>query len=743
MHTLFQDEENILPGAGIERRTVLVPVPAGTGKYDYALPEGMFCADGDYVRVPLGKREVSGVIWGTAQGGVKAEKLRSVLARSDLPAMPEAHRVFLEKAARYTLSPPGAMLKLSLSVPSALEEQKAAVGYILTPSLRMGEGGFSPQQQAVLDVLVDGRPRRASELAREAGCGAGVVKTLANKGLLQTVEMAEPAPCAAPDFERKGPELSAGQKTAADALAGHVRDKAFAVALLDGVTGAGKTEVYFEAVAAALGTGKQVLILLPEIALTAAFLDRFQKRFGTAPALWHSSLSAGRRAAVWRGVARGETKVVAGARSALFLPFADPGLIVVDEEHDPAYKQEDGVIYNARDMAVLRAHAGGFPVVLVSATPSLETMRNVWDGRYEHLVLPDRHGGACLPDVHLIDLRRDKPERGNFISPVLEKAVKRSLEAGEQALLFLNRRGYAPLTLCRTCGHRFECPRCSAWLVEHGRTGGRTNRLHCHHCDHFVPMPETCPSCGDTDSLAACGPGVERVAEEAQGLFPDARICVLSSDTTGAHADLMQALEDIRERRVDIVIGTQMIAKGHHFPGLTCVGVVDADLGLDGGELRAAERAYQLLHQVAGRAGRAAAKGHVYVQTFNPDNPVMRALASGERDAFLEAEADAREDAGMPPFTRLAGIIVSGRDEAQVRDVAAALGRCAPQAEGLQTLGPAEAQLYRLRGKFRRRLLVRADKGLDLQKAVAHWLAGIKLPSTVRVQVDIDPYSFL
>jgi primosomal protein N' (replication factor Y) len=508
---------------------------------------------------------------------------------------------------------------------------------------------------------------------------------------------------------------------------------------LDGVTGAGKTEVYFEAVAQALKQQKQVLILLPEIALSNAFLDRFKSRFGCAPALWHSSLSPAKRKTTWRGVAEGQSRVVIGARSALFLPYQDLGLIIVDEEHDPAYKQEEGVIYHARDMAVVRANLGQFPIVMVSATPSLETMQNAWKGRYQHLSLPSRHGGAALPDIHLIDLKVDKPEsRQFFIAPTLHEAMKDRLAKGEQTLLFLNRRGYAPLTLCRTCGHRFQCPRCTAWLIEHRRT----KKLHCHHCDHYMPMPSKCPECGEADSLAACGPGVERILEEVKEAYPEARVLVLSSDTATTHDELRSLLDQIQGDKVDIIIGTQIIAKGHHFPNLTCVGVIDADLGLTGGDLRATERVYQLLHQVAGRAGREEKQGVVYLQTFTPEARLMQALASDNRDEFLEVELQEREVANMPPFSRLAGIIVSGRDETQVKEVAKALGRASPQGEKIHTLGPAEAPMYRLRGKFRQRLLVRAEKSVDIQKSISHWIKSLKIPSTVRVQIDIDPQSF-
>ena len=718
-------------------KAILTPYPIDKA-YDYALPDHLQVQAGDYVCVPLGTRQIPAVVWGKGAGDVKPNKIKPIISKYDLPPLPEVHRKFLDWVASYSMAPKGSVLKLTLSVPKALDPPATITGYVMGREQDMSKG-LSPAAKRVMDIAKDNLPRRASELAAEADCSTGVVKTLCTKEYLKAVQLQTPPPCRVPDYERAGALLSNPQRECADELVGMVNASKYSAALLDGVTGAGKTEVYFEAVAQALRQNKQVLILLPEIALSNAFLKRFKSRFGCAPALWHSGLSVAKRKTTWRGVAEGQSKVIIGARSALFLPYQDLGLIIVDEEHDPAYKQEEGTIYNARDMAVVRAHLGAFPIVMVSATPSLETMQNSWAGRYKHLTLPMRHGGATLPEVHIIDLKADKPEsRQHFIAPTLETAITETIEKQQQALLFLNRRGYAPLTLCRHCGHRFQCPRCTAWLIEHRRTG----KLHCHHCDYYLRMPDACPECSEPESLAACGPGVERILEEVKERFPEARISVLSSDTATTHEDLKTKLNEIQNGEVDIIIGTQIIAKGHHFPKLTCVGVIDADLGLTGGDLRATERVYQLLHQVAGRAGREAEQGHVYLQTFTPEARVMQALASGKRDDFLEVELSEREMANMPPFSRLAGIIVSGRDEKEVEDAARALGQCAPQGEEIQTLGPAEAPMYRLRGKFRRRLLVRAEKKIDIQKALKHWIKSVKLSSKVRVQVDIDPQSF-
>lgn len=749
MQTTFlndQDQEDFAPDnrAGIVV-SVLVPYPVDKA-YDYAVPEGITVSAGDYVIVPLGNREIPAVVWGEAAGDVPPKKLKSILRKYDFHPMPEVMRKYLDWVADYTMTPRGFVMKMALSVPAGLDPPAPASGYRPAPDLS-GEHflrNLNPKQRAVVDLLADGMVRRLSEIADEAGVSSSVVKTLVKKAVLEEVDIFSPAPCRNPDPRREGPDLSEDQLAAAQSMKSMVQDGAFHAVLLDGVTGAGKTETYFEAVAEALKGDKQVVILLPEIALSNAFLERFKARFGCAPALWHSHLTPVQRKNTWRGVAQGETKVVIGARSALFLPYADLGLIVVDEEHDPAYKQEDNVIYHARDMAVVRASMGKFPIVLVSATPSLETMHNAWNGRYHHLHLKARFGGAHLPDIHLIDMREDKPERQHFISRTLKKVTEETLEAGEQVLYFLNRRGYAPLTLCRTCGHRMNCPRCTAWLVEH-KSGGN---LQCHHCGFAMRPPKACPDCGEEHSFVPCGPGVERIYEEALALFPDKRVMILASDTAESNEELKNMLEQIRSGAVDIVIGTQIIAKGHHFPNLTLVGVIDADLGLAGGDLRAAERTYQLLHQVAGRAGRAQKRGRVYLQSFMPDHRIMQALAKGQRDEFLEVEAWEREQAHMPPYSRLAGIIVSGREEAQVIEVAKQLGRTSPQGateSGLhiQTLGPAPAPFARLRGRYRYRLLVNADKPVNMQKIIKEWVNGFKIPSTVRVQIDIDPQSFL
>lgn len=720
---------------------VLVPV-AVAGAYSYARGDIADLAPGDAVVVPLGAREHLGVVWdrGTESGPVAASRLRAVRRRAAGAALPPDMRRFVDWVAAYTLAPPGMVLRMALAGGEAALADPRPQGAVRLRDGAAAPPRMTPARGRVLAAAADGLARTKRALAAAAGTGPAVVDALVDLGILESVVLA-PAPAfLPPDPGHAAPTLSPVQAEAAAALRDAVAAARYAAVLLDGVTGAGKTEVYFEAIAEAMRAGRQALVLLPEIALTAQFLDRFEARFGVRPAEWHSELTPRQRETAWRAARRGEARVVVGARSALFLPLAELGLIVVDEEHDPAYKQEERVSYNARDMAVARAHLGGFPVVLSSATPSIESRVNAEARRYRRVVLPARYGASTLPDIGLVDLRADPPERGRFLSPRLVAATRAAIADGGQALLFLNRRGYAPLTLCRACGHRFTCPDCSAWLVEHRFRG----RLACHHCGHSTPAPRVCPACAAEDSLVACGPGVERIAEEVRALLPERRLTILSSDLSGSMAEMRRRFADIEAGRYDIIVGTQLIAKGHHFPRLTLVGVVDGDLGLGSGDLRAAERTFQLMHQVVGRAGRGERPGRGLIQTWAPEHPVMQALASGDDETFYAREIAARRAAGLPPFGRLAALIVTGRDKEAATAHARRLARAAPPDAAVRVLGPVEAPLAMVRGRHRLRFLVKAPRGADLQGFLRGWLDAAGPPrGGVRLAVDIDPYSFL
>ena len=726
-------------GAG-QRLRVLLPLPL-EGAYDYRLPPELVAGPGSFVEVPLGGRVSLGVVWDDVADAapVAESRLREVISVKPAPPMREALRRLIDWIAAYTLSPPGAVLRMAMSAPAALEEPMAAAGWRRVA----GEARITPDRARALAALGDAT-MAGVEIARQAGVSMGVVRGLASVGLIEPALMprASAFPRPQPDFAP--PELRPEQASAALALRQSVDSRNFGVTLLEGVTGSGKTEVYLDAVAETLRPrdgkpGRQALVLLPEIALSTQWLARFERRFGAPPALWHSELSPRTRRITWRAVAEGTAPVLVGARSALFLPFPDLGLIIVDEEHETAFKQEEGVIYHARDMAVVRARLERATCVLVSATPSLESVTNAEAGRYKRLALPVRHGGAAMPEIRAIDLRQHPPERGRFLAPPLVTAITETLARGEQVMLFLNRRGYAPLTLCRACGHRMQCPNCTAWLVEHRAQ----RRLLCHHCGHTAATPPACPECNAEHSLVPIGPGVERIQEEVAELFPEARRLVMASDTLPGPAAAAEAARQIEAREVDLIIGTQIVAKGWHFPHLTLVAVVDADLGLGGSDLRAGERTMQLLHQVAGRAGREDKPGRVMLQSFSPEHPVMQALIADDFPGFLKAEAAQRSPGHWPPFGRLAALIVSSEDARAAERAARDLGLAAPVGEGLQVLGPAPAPLALLRGRHRHRLLLKATRGVRVQAVLADWLARVALPREVRVQVDVDPVGFL
>ena len=719
-------------------RIRLLVFNAALGALDYRVPDSMAVEPGAVVLAPLGPRQIIGVAWEPEHLPAKevpADKLRPILEVLPVPPIAAPLRRLIEWTADYYCAPLSAVARMVLASGGALKGPGTMTEYRLT-----GEAPerITPQRRQALERL-QGEQATMRELAAIAGVSEGVLRGMAVAGLIEPVSVAidRPFPQAKPDFDT--PVLSPDQRKVADELVAAVRAQAFAPFLLDGVTGSGKTEAYFEPIAEALRMGRQVLVLLPEIALTENFLMRFEARFGVPPVLWHSSLKSTERRRAWRAISEGTAQVVVGARSALFLPYRKLGLIVVDEAHEVSFKQDDGVRYNARDVAVMRAQFEGFPVILSSATPALESLHMAEAGIYRRLELPARFGGAELPHVDTVDLTEEPPERGRWLAPRLVAALEQRLARGEQSLLFLNRRGYAPLTLCRNCGFRFKCPNCSAWLVEHRLSA----RLACHHCGHEETPPANCPECGEPDCLVACGPGVERIADEVRELFPEARIAVATSDTLNSPERAAQFIHEAESGAVDIIIGTQLVTKGFHFPELTLVGVVDADLGLEGGDLRAAERTYQQVAQVAGRAGRGAKPGEVLIQTRHPTAAVIAALAEGNRDAFYAAEAEARRHAGAPPFGRWAAIIISSEDEAEAREAANRLGASRPLLDGLQVLGPAPAPLALLRGRYRYRFLVNARRTANLQKVLTRWLATHDSPPGVRVSVDIDPYSFV
>ena len=723
---------------------VLLPLPFND-VFDYKAEDDV-CL-GDLVAVSFGnshrgKEELVGVVWKIGKSSnLDESKIKPIKARLAYPPLSEAMRRFISFTAAYNMAFLGLVLKMALSVRAVFEDPKLMLLYTLSgKTLTEAKIKNSDARWRVMDLLKHA-PYTKAEICKGAGVSSGVVNTLIEKGVLSPIAVEQKKEFSLPNPQHYQVRLTAEQQAATDILASKV-GQGFSVTLLDGVTGSGKTEVYFEAVAAALAQGKQALVMVPEISLTTQWLSRFERRFGVVPAKWHSNLSNKERVDTWKAIVENRAKVIIGARSALYLPYADLGVIIVDESHDSSYKQEDAVNYQGRDMAVVRGKFEQIPVILSTATPALETLNNVEEGKYARVCLSSRFAAAELPEIRVLDLKKDKPVKGawgmSWLAPTLVGALKENLEKGEQSMLFLNRRGYAPLTICRDCGHRIQCPHCTAWLTEHRNT----KSLVCHHCGYSMPMPETCPECHSETGLTACGPGVERVAEEVKMRFPAARVRIISSDITASTAEVSEVIREMEQGGVDILIGTQILAKGHHFPSLTLVGIVDADLGLMGSDLRASERTYQLLAQVSGRAGRGKKKGVVYLQTLYPENAVLKALLSGDREQFLSLEKDSRRILKMPPFGKLAAIIVSGANREITDKTAAWLGQTAPNNDYISTLGPAPAPIYMLRSRYRYRLLLKTAKTIQIQEVIREWLKKVSIPSSVRVEVDIDPYSF-
>lgn len=724
---------------------VLLPLPFNK-IFDYRIDED--AQPGEMVRVSFGKEVLVGVIWKTGkEADIDLSKIKPVIEKLSFPPLSPQLMKFITFVAAYNMSFLGLVLKMVLSVKGVFDDPKTTILYKLSgKTLAEAKLKNSDARWRVIDLLKH-YPYTRAEIGRGAKVGQPVIKSLIDAGVLvpELVKIKRDFPL--PDVNFAKVNLTAEQQNAADILCAKT-GCGFSVTLLDGITGSGKTEVYFEAVAKALAAGHQVLIMVPEIALTSQWLTRFAKRFGVKPACWHSGLGNRERIDTWLGIIENRAKVIIGARSALFLPYADLGLIVIDESHDQSFKQEDVVNYQARDMAVVRAKMEQFPVILSTATPDLETIYNVENGKYDVVRLTSRFASAVLPEIKIIDLKKDKPQKFakdngimsiGWLAPSLVEALKNNFEKSEQSILFLNRRGYAPFTICRDCGHRFQCPNCTSWLTEHRRT----KSLICHHCGYSVPIPASCPECGSQEGLAACGPGVERIAEEVIMRFPDARIDILSSDITPTLSDISKVITRMENHETDILIGTQILAKGHHFPSLTLVGIVDADLGLMGSDLRAAERTYQLLSQVSGRAGRGSKKGTVYLQTLYPDNAVLKALLSNRREDFIELEQQSRRLLRLPPYGKLAAVIITGQNQSVTERTAVSLGKCAPNTDTITTLGPAPAPVFMLRGKYRYRLLLKTPRNVNIQEILRTWLKQINLPNNVRVQIDIDPYSFM
>jgi len=727
----------------IMNRARIILLTKVIGPLDYSIPPNLQVEIGNIVSVPLGPRKLFGVVWDDDiidAPPVEAKKLRPIIEILDIPPLSKALRQLVDWSAHYYLCSHASVLRMLMPSSAAFNTVKTITEYRVTGKAPERN---TPARQKALSAFSDNNHSNIQgiirELALKADVSDAVIRGLVKAGALESVEVNIDTDFDIPDPQHDIPNLSKEQKAAAKILVDATNANQFETLLLDGVTGSGKTEIFFEAVAQSIKMDKQCLILLPEIALTQPFLKRFEARFGVQSACWHSGMKQSERRRTWRAVTNGHAKVLIGARSALYLPYRNLGLIIVDEAHEASFKQEEGVRYHARDVAVMRAKFEDIPVILSSATPALESRYMAETGRYTSIKVTSRFGGAHMPQINAIDLTQDPPERGQWIAPRLAKAIKETIERGEQSLLFLNRRGYAPLTLCRTCGHRIQCPNCTSWMVEHRLV----KRLACHHCGHVMPPPKECSECGEEDNLVACGPGVERINDEVRSLFPEARTFVATSDTLYSLRKASEFVNHVENGKIDIIVGTQLVTKGYHFPNLTLVGIIDADLGLEGGDLRAAERTFQQISQASGRAGRAEKEGQVFIQTRNPTAPVIQALVNGERDDFYAAETLSRKYAKAPPFGRFAAIIISSEDESEAISIARLIAQTAPRHDGMMVFGPAPAPLAMLRGRYRQRLLVQAHRQIEIQNIIRSWLEPLQWPRNVRVTIDVDPYSFL
>ncbi|OJW53425.1 MAG: primosomal protein N' [Alphaproteobacteria bacterium 41-28] len=712
--------------------SVLLPVPLDH-PFDYVSDKPL--APGTLIQVPFGPRKLYGVVW-NEKNPTSSKTLKPILSVFEDVRLPDVSLKFIEWVSEYTMTPRGQILKMALPAPEVFEAKGESLYGLTKPPQRL-----TPQRQKVLDFFgASTTPLPLAEISEKTEVSEVVLKSLLKEGVLSLKgdrPWAPPPP--PPQKSPQKPQLSLDQSNAAEAIKKSLESHTFHTFLLEGVTGSGKTEVYFETIDHVLQSQGQALIMLPEIALTAQWLQRFETRFGFQPAIWHSDIKQSQKKITFRAILEGKVPVLVGARSSLFLPFPDLRLIIVDEEHDGSYKQEEGVIYNARDMGVVRARLSQATCVLASATPSLETELNVCSGKYHSLQLADRYGGAEMPDVKLIDMRKVKKASQDWISPQLREALHQTLARGEQAMLFLNRRGYAPLLLCQSCGDRLMCPQCSVSLVQHKFQ----DKLLCHHCGYMTRLPSTCCACQEEGSYRAIGPGVERIYEEVKMILPEARCVLMTSDQLTTAQKVSERVQQIQDHEVDILIGTQIMAKGHHFPLLTLVGIVDGDSALSGSDLRASEKSFQLLHQVSGRSGREVRKGQVLLQTHIPEHPVMQALVHQSREEFSALESDQRLIHGFPPHGRLAALIFSGKKSHDVEKIARMLAKKFPLTEKAELLGPTPAPLSFLRGQHRWRLLVKTTKDFPPQPLIKVWLSKVSLPSTVRIQIDIDPYSFL
>ena len=714
-----------------------VQFPQSITALDYAVPEQTSLIIGDFVLAELGRSAKVGVVTALSdqadspipqqpESGIRYKPILATFPH--IPALDAAHIKYLTWLSEYYLASFG--LACRLTFPAKEDFYRPYSGpktYLASPKEPQKLG--AKQQELYQKIIQHHGALPRTELLEDSN--SSILKKLLDHGLIIETPWQAPKPI------RNLAKLNPEQEIAFSAMRSH--SEGGQVCLLDGTTGSGKTEVYFHLIAAALDAGQQVLVLLPEVSLLVDWQQRFLARFGYNPPAWHNGITPATRRKIWQKAATGQAEVIVGARSALHLPMQNLGLIIVDEEHDFSYKQEDGIPYHARDMAVVRGKIAKIPVVLASATPSLESLLNAQNQKYRHIDLPSRHQAASQPEIQLIDLNEHRLKASEWLSPPLLEALKETLEEKQQAVLFLNRRGFAPLLLCRGCGHRFDCPNCDVYLSEHLHP---KPHLSCHHCAYRIPKPKQCPKCGLSTHLSSHGPGVERIIEDLTQDFPQARTFAATAETLNCPETIADFLHKMQNREIDIVVGTQIIAKGLDFPYLTLAGVIDADQALFGSNPRSAEQTWQLLHQIAGRTGRHHLAGRALLQTRKADDILFQSLQAMNRAAFIDQQSHVREMAKIPPFGRMAAFVVQSRDSRLAENTARTLANSCPNGEH-RLLGPTIAPISKLRGWYRWRLLLMSPRHVSLQPIAARMLAASPPSYKVRIKIDVDPYNFV
>lgn len=692
---------------------------------------------GSLVEVPLGSKVVIGVVWSAGNTKFDHSRLKQIIGTINNIKLEPEFISFLKKAHAYTLSPLQSFLKMAVQSLNFHKDQKVAISYKLNNS----DHFQITQRQKELVTYIKEQPQSIAQytkIKKDLGISFSVIKSLEKKGVLSKfIENKY-------NQERIFNEpiiLNSEQRRAVSQLRISYVKNEFRTWLLFGITGSGKTEVYLNLASERIEKGEQVLILLPEISLTVDFHQRIMKRYGALSGEWHSQLNLNERRRVFKNVVNGHIKLVVGARSALFLPFKNLSLIIVDEEHDASYKQEETPIYNARDLAVLRASTLKSQIILSSATPSIETWHNCRLGKYHKVDLLKRFGEVYEPRVTLIDMNVEETPKNSWISVPMIEQIKISLEKKEQVLIFLNRRGYAPIVFCTACRISLECKNCSTKLVYHKKK----NCYLCHICGYKVPEITECVKCKSADNFIPIGPGVERIRDEISKLFPDALSKIFSSDSFLKGEKNVEDMDKIKSGEIDIIIGTQLISKGYNFPHLKLVAVIDADMGLNSGDHRVMEKSYQVIKQVVGRAGRYASDGKALIQTWMPRHPVLQALLEDQGEKFLNAELEQRIEANFPPHGKLISLILSGKNESTLMDFGIKLKNqfYSLNLQDFEIFGPAVAPISRIKNKTRVRLLIKSNKMTKIsQIEVRDWLKNILVPNNVYFSVDIDPYNF-